>query len=155
MAWTREVSLGRDHHAQRSTTNVVITRRMSTGLLEFTQYISFLQLVTGTIGTPCLPSADRVKVVFPNVRCLPLHSYTALITHLLNHYLMSTTECQQLVGTRSVTKQNIGLHVEGSRVYLHTLRLYMLQICNGENQTGRRKLGFVRGDDNCYLLLGA
>lgn len=68
---------------------------------------------------------------------------------------MSTTKCQQLVGTRSVTKQNLGLHVEGGRLYTHTLRLYMLQMCNGVKQTSRRELGFARGDGNCYLLLGA
>lgn len=38
---------------------------------------------------------------------------------------------------------------------MHSLRLYMLQMCNGEKQTSRRELGSARGDGNCYLLLGA
>lgn len=38
---------------------------------------------------------------------------------------------------------------------MHTVRLYMLQMCNGEKQTSRRELGFARGAGNCYLLLGA
>lgn len=47
------------------------------------------------------------------------HSFTSCtppITHLLNQYLLSTTECQQLLGTGAVTKPNLCLHVEGDRL---------------------------------------